>query len=54
MVICPECGRKFDALDGCCECGTFVGDHCPECGCKLEKDDSWCPRCGARIDVVGP
>lgn len=54
MVTCPECGRKFDALDGCCECGTFVGDHCPECGCELEKDDSWCPRCGARIDVVGP
>jgi hypothetical protein len=52
IVTCPVCGRRFDAMEGACTCGTFVGDMCPECGCRLENDDSWCPRCGAKIDAV--
>jgi len=54
IVTCPACGRHFDAIEGTCVCGAFVGDKCPECGGDLKADDSYCPNCGAEINVIGP
>lgn len=52
IMDCPGCGKSFDALEGVCSCGTFVGDACPVCGCHLEDDDEYCRRCGSRFDKI--
>jgi hypothetical protein len=52
IVRCPSCGRNFDAKEGACECGAFLGDACPECGSKIEGDDSFCGKCGCRIEAL--
>jgi hypothetical protein len=52
IVTCPACGRRFDALAGPCECGTFLGDDCPECGGHLGLGDNHCPQCGVQINFV--
>lgn len=52
IVECPGCGKNFDALEGACSCGTFIGDLCPECGCHLGDDDGYCGRCGSRFDKI--
>lgn len=52
IVTCPACGLRFDALAGPCECGTFMGDECPDCGCKLSLTDRSCPSCGVQMNFV--
>jgi hypothetical protein len=53
IVECPGCGKSFDALEGTCSCGMFIGDACPVCSCQLEDDDEYCRRCGSRFDKIG-
>lgn len=52
LVLCPFCGREFDAGRGGCECGSFLGEVCPECGVRLSPEDDRCPSCGAAFETV--
>lgn len=52
MVLCPFCGREFDERKGRCECGSFIGEYCPECGVRLSPEDRECPRCGAGFELA--
>jgi len=52
MVLCPFCGREFDASKGGCECGSFLGEVCPECGVRLDPEDDRCPCCGTAFETV--
>lgn len=52
LVQCPFCGKVFDQGQGMCECGTFLGETCPECGVHLTNDDRVCPSCGASFETV--
>ncbi len=49
---CPVCGRPIAPRAAVCECGTVLGDICPECGSRLGKDDSYCGQCGAHFEFV--
>lgn len=53
MVRCPFCGREFDAGEGRCECGSFLGESCPECGIPLSLNDDRCPGCGTAFETAG-
>ncbi len=52
MVQCPFCGRVFEEGRGICECGTFLGESCPECGVRLSAEDKVCPSCGISFEMV--
>ncbi|MCX6651130.1 MAG: hypothetical protein NT131_05705 [Methanomassiliicoccales archaeon] len=52
LVQCPFCGKVFDESRGSCECGTFLGEVCPECGVHIEPEDRTCPSCGVTFEVV--
>lgn len=52
LVQCPFCGKVFDEGRGMCECGTFLGERCPECGVRLSELDRSCPSCGVSFELV--
>ena len=52
LVQCPVCARVLEEGRGVCECGTFVGETCPECGTPLSADDKGCPVCGLSFEIV--
>ncbi|OPY31492.1 MAG: Double zinc ribbon [Methanomassiliicoccales archaeon PtaU1.Bin124] len=52
IVRCPSCNRNFDAVEGACECGAFLGERCPECGGELGAEDASCGHCGCQIETI--
>ena len=51
---CPACGRRVDKDAFACLCGVIFSDRvggveCSVCNGKVELDDKFCPKCGARF-----
>ena len=54
MKICPNCGEKTDSKY-CPECGMNLENvetlKCPACGSELEDGETFCPECGAKVEL---
>lgn len=50
MAVCPSCKAAQSAEHlYCSHCGTPLGGRCESCGCKVGPKDSFCHRCGNKI-----
>lgn len=51
-VTCPVCGQILGEDVSLCDCGTVIGDSCPECHNKLGPEDRICSECGAEFEFA--
>ena len=49
---CPRCRSLAPDGETVCDCGTLLGDDCPDCGCSLGKHEELCPICGLMFEFV--
>lgn len=47
---CPDCGVWQKHAAYCRDCGAEMEATCKNCGAKCEKQDSFCPVCGGKLD----
>lgn len=52
-LVCPKCGKQYEAGKFCLECGTplqkaVVEMVCPSCG-TVVKSGKFCPECGTKL-----
>jgi predicted amidophosphoribosyltransferase len=50
-TVCSECGSRYHASEGGCDCDEQRPPECPECGVQLD-DEGMCPSCLRSIDEV--
>lgn len=51
-IACPVCGQILSEDVLICDCGTVIGDSCPECHNELGPDDRICSECGAEFEFA--